>query len=165
MVFAPWLPTDYLSFHVLSSHSPRVAAIGNQLDYLGVIVLMWGATIPTVFYGFHDEIRLQIFYCSMVGITRQMQIIATDILKVSVLGLLCVKATLKRFRTPVFRPYRAAMYASLGFSALVSITHGVIINGREEQRRRMGLDWMLLMAICNLSGAPIYAVRVSGANP
>ena len=55
-------------FHILSSHSPKVAAIGNQLDYLGVVLLMWGATIPTLYYGFIDDRKLQILYCSVVPI-------------------------------------------------------------------------------------------------
>lgn len=50
-------------FHVLANHSPRVAAIGNQLDYLGVVLLMWGATIPTIFYGFYGDTLLQTLYC------------------------------------------------------------------------------------------------------
>ena len=37
---------------MISSHSQRVAAFGNQLDYLGIVILMWGFTIPTVYYGF-----------------------------------------------------------------------------------------------------------------
>ena len=54
------------SFHIVSNHSANVAAFGNQLDYLGIIVLMWGSTIPTVYYGFYCDQNLQILYCTMV---------------------------------------------------------------------------------------------------
>ena len=82
--------------------------------------------------------------------------------QVSFLGCLCSAATLRpRFRTPTFRPYRAAMYACLGLSALVSITHAIILHGWEESSRRMSLGWMGLMAALNLIGALIYAARVS----
>ncbi|KAJ9610334.1 hypothetical protein H2200_005111 [Cladophialophora chaetospira] len=54
------------SFHVLASHSPEVAGFELKLDYLGVVLLMWGATIPTVYYGFYGEPTLQLFYCSLV---------------------------------------------------------------------------------------------------
>ena len=44
----------------------RVAAFGNQLDYLGIVILMWGSTIPTVYYGFYCDPSLQKVYCIMV---------------------------------------------------------------------------------------------------
>ena len=53
--------------HIISNHSQRVAAFGNQLDYLGVVLLMWGSTIPTVYYGFYCDPRLQKLYWTMVG--------------------------------------------------------------------------------------------------
>lgn len=28
-------------FHVIANHSPGIQKIGNQLDYLGIVVLMW----------------------------------------------------------------------------------------------------------------------------
>lgn len=54
------------TFHILSSHSRRIAAFGNQLDYLGIVILMWGSTIPTVYYGFYCNPELQKLYCTMV---------------------------------------------------------------------------------------------------
>lgn len=51
---------------MISNHSKDVAAFGNQLDFLGIVVLMWGSTIPTVYYGFWCSQKLQIFYCTMV---------------------------------------------------------------------------------------------------
>ena len=53
-------------FHIFSSHSRSVAAFGNQLDYLGIVILMWGSTIPTVYYGFYCNAQLQKLYCTMV---------------------------------------------------------------------------------------------------
>ena len=52
------------------------------------------------------------------------------------------------------------MYASLGLSALVFVTHGLLLHGWTAQNRRMSLDWMLLMATLNLTGASLYAARV-----
>ena len=132
------------TFHITNNHSQHVAAFGNQLDYLGIVLLMWGATIPSVYYGFHDEIKLRNIYWSIV----------------SVLGGLCCVATLHpKFRTPLFRPYRSMMYASLGFSAVVFVVHAIIIHGLAGANRRMSLDWMLAMAVLNLTGAVAYGVR------
>lgn len=133
------------TFHTINNHSKRIAAFGNQLDYLGIVLLMWGATIPTVYYGFHDHVNLRNLYWSVV----------------SVLGGLCCIATMNsRFRTPVFRPYRSMMYAGLGLSAIVFIVHAVILRGFSEANRRMSLDWMGLMAVLNLTGAAAYGIRI-----
>ncbi|CAG8959934.1 hypothetical protein HYFRA_00012651 [Hymenoscyphus fraxineus] len=132
-------------FHVVANHSEKVAAFGNQLDYLGVVVLMWGSTIPSVYYGFYCNSRLQKIYWSVV----------------SILAVACVVTTLNpRFRHPSLRPYRAAMYSGLGLSAIVFIIHGLIIYGWEIQKYRMSLAWMGLMALLNLIGAAIYASRI-----
>ncbi|KAG9236603.1 mPR-like GPCR protein [Amylocarpus encephaloides] len=120
-------------FHNFANHSERVAASGNQLDYMGVVVLMWGSTIPSK------------LYWSVV----------------SVLATACIATTLNpRFRHPQLRPYRAAMYSGLGLSAIVFILHGLVLHGWELQNRRMSLGWMGLMGALNLIGAAAYAARV-----
>ena len=82
--------------------------------------------------------------------------------QVSILAVICAVTTLHpSFRYPKFRPYRAAMYACLGLSAVVFIIHGLSLYGWDVQNQRMGLDWMLLMACLNLTGGAIYAARVS----
>jgi len=42
-------------FHNISNHSPKVQTFGIQLDYLGILVLMWGSTIPSIYYGFYCD--------------------------------------------------------------------------------------------------------------
>ena len=54
-------------FHLISNHSPEVARFGNQLDYVGIVALITGSFIPSVYYGFHCEPRLQQRYWAMVG--------------------------------------------------------------------------------------------------
>ena len=117
---------------------------GNQLDYLGIVSLMWGSTIPSIYYGSYCDPQLQSIYWA----------------NVSVLATLCVIATLHpKFRHPTIRPYRAAMYAGLGLSAVVFVAHRILLNGWTVQNQRMSLDWMGLMALFNLTGALIYAAR------
>ncbi|KAG9247733.1 hemolysin-III related-domain-containing protein [Calycina marina] len=133
------------SFHTFANHSEAVAALGNQLDYMGVVVLMWGSTIPSVYYGFYCDPELQKLYWSVV----------------SVLAIACITTTLNpRFRHPQLRPYRAAMYSGLGLSAIVFIIHGLVLHGWELQNRRMSLGWMGLMGALNLIGAAAYAARI-----
>ena len=55
------------------------------------------------------------------------------------------------------------MYACLGLSAVVFVTHGLILHGWNVQNKRMSLDRMGLMALLNLVGAFAYAARVSNS--
>lgn len=73
----------------------------------------------------------------------------------------CIATMHPKFRLPTYRAYRAAMYASLGLSAVIFIIHGVVMHGWALQKMRMSLDWMLAMACLNLTGGAIYAARVS----
>jgi adiponectin receptor len=43
---------------------------GAQLDFQGVILLMWGATIPLIYYGFYCDIILKYCYWTLVTIVR-----------------------------------------------------------------------------------------------
>lgn len=150
------------SFHILNNHSQSVHIFGNQLDYvrtsdlslatdssfeqLGIVILMWGSTIPCVYYGFYCTPHLQKTYYILV----------------SVLAAGCVYATLHpAFRRPKYRPYRAAVYVGLGLSFIIPIVHGITIFGWETQMWRMSLDWMALMTTFNLTGGALYAMRVS----
>lgn len=133
------------TFHTFANHSPRVNVLGNQLDYLGIVILMWGSTIPSVYYGFYCNPRLQWQYWAIV----------------SALAVACTITTLNsRFRSPQLRPYRALMYTGLGLSAIGFVSHGLVRFGWETQLQRMSLDWMAWMAILNLTGAALYAVRL-----
>ena len=49
------------SFHTVSNHSREITRFGNQLDYLGIIIVMWGSTIPSDYYGFYCSPKLQYF--------------------------------------------------------------------------------------------------------
>jgi adiponectin receptor len=132
-------------FHILSNHSEEVAAFWNRLDYLGIVILMWGSTVPSIYYGFYCDPNLQRLYWAVV----------------SVLAVACAAAILApRFQHPNFRPYRTSMYVSLGLSAMAFITHGLIIYGWEIQNHRMGLNYMLTTAMLNLLGAAIYTARI-----
>jgi adiponectin receptor len=163
------------SFHIIANHSETIAARGNQLDYIGVVILMWGSTIPSVYYGFYCDLKLQKLYWSVVSsplffvsppaflhhLGIKVMEAHTLRIQVTALAAACIITTLNpRFRHPQLRPYRAAMYSGLGLSAIIFIIHGIVIHGWEIQNRRMSLTWMALMGALNLMGAAAYAARV-----
>lgn len=53
-------------YHTVSDHSPAVARFGNRLDYIGIVFLIWGSFIPSIYYGFSAEPALVRVYWTMV---------------------------------------------------------------------------------------------------
>ena len=54
------------TYHTISNHSPRANRIGNQLDYVGIVALITGSFVPSVYYGFWCQGHLQKAYWTMV---------------------------------------------------------------------------------------------------
>lgn len=55
-------------YHTLSDHSPAIAKFWNQLDYVGIALMIWGSFIPSVYYGFWCDAQPRTIYCAMVSI-------------------------------------------------------------------------------------------------
>ncbi len=55
------------TYHAISNHSEPVAKFGNRLDYIGIILLIWGSFVPSIYYGFSAEPQLFRTYMTMVG--------------------------------------------------------------------------------------------------
>lgn len=53
------------------------------------------------------------------------------------------------------------MYGSVLPAAVIFITHGIMLYGFEEQKKRMALGPLALMGLLNLVGGFFYATRVS----
>lgn len=54
-------------YHTLTNHSPLVNQVGNQLDYVGIVLLITGSFVPSVYYGFWCDPALQKLYWIMVS--------------------------------------------------------------------------------------------------
>jgi adiponectin receptor len=54
------------TYHTISNHSHEVAVLGNKLDYLGIVFLIWGSFIPVLYYAFQSEPALMRTYWAMV---------------------------------------------------------------------------------------------------
>ncbi len=51
------------TYHTISNHSPHVNRWGNKLDYVGIVLLITGSFIPSVYYGFFcDPIMQQVYW-------------------------------------------------------------------------------------------------------
>ena len=56
------------TYHAISNHSQHIARFGNKLDYVGIVFLITGSFIPSIYYGFYCQPRLQRAYWTMVVI-------------------------------------------------------------------------------------------------
>lgn len=134
------------TFHTLMSHSRALYLLGMKLDFQGVLVLMWSATVPLVYYTFPCDSTTQVCYLILL----------------TALASLCSAVTfLPRFSGPHLGPYRAALFGSFGAGSFaLPIVHGVVRHGLEEMSRRVGLGWIGATVVCNGVGVGVYALKV-----
>jgi len=55
------------TYHTMSNHSDPIARFMNKLDYLGIVILIVGSFVPSVYYGFFCNERLMWTFWTMVG--------------------------------------------------------------------------------------------------
>lgn len=133
------------SFHTLACHSHAVAKRFNALDYVGIVVMIVGSFLPALHYGFYCRPDLQVTYA----------------LAIAALGSLATWTVVSpRYATPEFRPYRTAIFLSLGLSAVIPVAHGYFLYGYQTLRLTMGLDYLVLSGALYVAGALLYACRV-----
>ncbi|CAG8683783.1 3694_t:CDS:10, partial [Dentiscutata erythropus] len=132
-------------FHVLCCHSERVCANWNRCDYIGIVFLIVGSLYPMIYYGFFCNDSLKIFYLSLITVLG----IATTCLAVS-----------PKFRYPQFRWFRTLLFLAMGLSAVIPMTHAVVLYGVELCFFVISLKWLLLTGILYIAGALAYGARI-----
>lgn len=136
---------NFISFHTFMSHSSRAFSLGMKLDFQGIILLMWGANIPLIYYGFICDSPLQITYWCLI----------------SFLAICCSIFTFQpKFNEPHLRPLRAATFGMLALSTFIPNIHGIARYGYDTQKGRLALQWVLATLVLNTSGAAAYAFKV-----
>lgn len=151
-------------YHTIMNHSQQMDTFGAQLDFQGVILLMWGATVPLVYYGFYcDSAMHSYFYWALVLVLpAHLTAMRTDVRKLSLLAIACSISTFQpHFRDPYLRPVRAATFGSLAVFTMVPVIHGASIYGWQIQDQRMGISWVLATLTLDVLGATAYAIKVS----
>lgn len=133
------------TYHTISNHSPLIARIGNTFDYVGIVGLIVGSFVPSIYYGFYCDPELQKFYWTMI----------------CTIGLGCIIVSIfPQFRTPKWRPFRASMFVGMGLSAVFPVLHGLQLFGLEMMNKQIGLVWLVTQGGLYILGAGIYAARV-----
>ncbi|KAI0020300.1 hemolysin-III channel protein-like protein Izh2 [Xylariomycetidae sp. FL0641] len=132
-------------FHTFMSHSEPRYLLGIKFDYQGILLLMWGSTVPLAYYGFPCEPAVHAAYWAAT----------------TVLAALCSVAT---FHPAIGGPHlghvRAGLFGAFGLgSFVVPVAHGIRRYGLEVQSERVGLGWIGVTALCNAVGVVIYALK------
>lgn len=133
------------SFHTFSDHSPGMHKFGNELDHLGIVLVMWGTGMSGTHFAFHCQPAFRNAYFALLSTT----------------GFGCGVFTLRpKFRQPAYRTTRFLMYVFLGASLFSPVVHGLFSFGLAQLEEMMGLKSFLGLALINFSGAAIYAARI-----
>ncbi|KAI4089514.1 MAG: hypothetical protein LQ344_005340 [Seirophora lacunosa] len=135
------------AYHCVSCHSERWARWANRGDYVGIVGLIWGSFVPSLWYGFFCERdwALRWGYLGMI----------------SIIGIGCAAVSvIPRFRTPQWRPFRASMFVAMGLSAVVPVLHGLKLYGLRQMNDRISLSWLVSQGFLYVLGAGLYAARV-----
>ncbi|KAI1078754.1 hemolysin-III channel protein-like protein Izh2 [Whalleya microplaca] len=132
-------------FHTVMCHSEAMYSNGVILDYQGVMLLMWGANVPLIYYSYPCDFGLQL---GSWGFN-------------TILAVLCSYATFHQsIGGPALGHIRALLFAAFGFSSVVApAVGGVLKHGFEAHSHRVGLYWIGVTAVFNATGVVAYAAK------
>ncbi|KAI0023283.1 adiponectin receptor protein 1 [Xylariomycetidae sp. FL0641] len=131
-------------FHTFSDHSKELHRFGNELDHLGIVLVMWGTGISGTYFAFYCQPSPRNGYVCLLSGT----------------ALACALFTLQpNFRRPTFRTARFLTYCLLGASLFAPVVHGWCKFGSDLEDM-MSLRSFLGLAFINFTGAAGYAARV-----
>ncbi|PKA49809.1 hypothetical protein AXF42_Ash004351 [Apostasia shenzhenica] len=130
--------------HLLSCHSARTSYLMLRLDFAGISALIVSSFYPLVYYSFACNPFFRDLYLGSITVFGA----AT-----AVVSLMPV------FDSPQFRPVRAVLFACMGASGLLPITHKMLAFGdRPEAAVTAGYE--ALMGVFYGMGVVVYAARV-----
>lgn len=132
-------------FHTVINHSPKMFKLFSRLDYAGIALLVIGSNVPWMYYAhFCRPLCYVIYTCAICGI-----------------GISGTIVTLwSEFDKPKYRTFRAAVFLTMGLSAIVPGAHYVIAFGWKESVEEASLDWMILMGCFYVTGTTLFIMQV-----
>ncbi|KAF3918315.1 hypothetical protein ABW21_db0205703 [Orbilia brochopaga] len=133
------------TYHTVCNHSAVAARWWNVMDYVGIVGLITGSFVGSVFYGFRCEAAVRDGYFVMI----------------CTIAIACATISIHpHFRTPKYRPMRTAMFVAMGLSGVLPLLHGMQMRGLSEASRRCAMPWLLAEGVSYIVGAGMYAARV-----
>jgi adiponectin receptor len=151
-----------VAFHTFMPHSFKVARYWTYWDFVGIISVVLGSSYIGVYYLLYCEPRLTAIYWLMVSSAFLLSTsVSTDACcQITAFGAGCLVAVgLPVFRTPPWRPYRAAMFLSMALSGLLPIAHAIHLYGFQQAYHQLGIEWYATEALFGVCGGILYAFR------
>ncbi|KAK4265425.1 hypothetical protein QN277_026480 [Acacia crassicarpa] len=129
--------------HLLACHSKRYSLFFWRLDYAGIALMIVSSFVAPIYYA---------FFCNPLA----SQIYLTSI---SLLGILVIITLLSpSLSAPQFRPFRATLFLSMGFSGVIPAAHALALHWGHPHIS-VSLVYELAMALLYATGAGFYVSR------
>ncbi|ORY48943.1 HlyIII-domain-containing protein [Rhizoclosmatium globosum] len=132
-------------FHTFCCHSQTVNHNCLMADLLGICASLSANFLAYMYYGFYCEESTKFVYMSCFT------------------ALACATVavnTFKRFMDPKYSILRMGLFLAFGYSGLIPMVHILWKHGLEYTQRSLGLNYMLLMAITNTTGAVCFGFKI-----
>eukprot|EP00116_Pleurobrachia_bachei_P004664 sb/3464926/ len=132
-------------FHTVINHSPEMFKLFSRLDYSGISLLMVGSYIPWLYYA---------YFCSPVIYT----VYTSTVCFIGIIGI--IVSLWEKFDKPKYRTFRAAVFLSMGLSAIIPGFHYGFQYGWDRALDRASLGWMVLMGCLYVTGTLLYMLQI-----
>ena len=130
--------------HLLACHSKGFSLFFWRLDYAGISLMIVCSFFAPIYYAFFCNPYARLFYLTSI----------------SLLGVLAIITLLApSFSTPRFRPLRASLFLSMGFSGVIPAAHAVALHWGQPHIF-VAVGYELAMAILYATGAGFYVSRI-----
>jgi len=132
-------------YHTASCHSEEISSSCHALDYSGIIILTAGSFYPSLYYGFHCQKFVRLFY----------------MLSITFVGFGAAYVVLHpEFAKPTHRGARTIVFICLGLNAVVPVSHLLKTHGSTRLFSEMGFGWLVASGALYIVGALLYANRI-----
>ncbi|KAI8999742.1 hemolysin-III related-domain-containing protein [Gaertneriomyces semiglobifer] len=132
-------------FHTFICHSRQVCLMWNKADYVGIVVMITGSMVPTIWYSLACDATFRALHLSIIAFCG----VATLIMCLS-----------PHFTTPHYRVFRTSMFIALGLSGTLPFLHSLYLHGYSVTTTATSASNLFLMGFLYILGAVIYASRV-----
>jgi len=130
--------------HLLACHSKRFNLFFWRLDYAGISLMIVCSFYAPIYYVFFCNPYIRLFYLTSI----------------SVLGVLAMMTLLApSLSSPRFRPFRASLFLSMGFSGVIPAVHALVSHW-DHWHVLVALGYELVTAILYAIGAVFYVARI-----
>ncbi|XP_043707988.1 heptahelical transmembrane protein 2 [Telopea speciosissima] len=130
--------------HLLACHSRRLNLFFWRLDYAGISIMIVSSFFTPIYYVFYCHPYTRLLYLSSI----------------TTLGVLVIITLLApALSTPRFRPFRATLFLTMGFSGIIPAAHALALHWGAPHIF-VSLAYELAMAVSYATGAAFYVSRI-----